>query len=102
MAPNISGSFLAPDIFIFQVAAVSGDARRALELCRRAAEITELRIHPPTTSFSTTEPTPASVQGVTTAPQTTSQLIGMSDIEAAIAEMFQAPHIQVKHHCTVS
>lgn len=27
-----------------QVAAISGDARRALEICRRAAEITDYRI----------------------------------------------------------
>jgi hypothetical protein len=78
---------------------VSGDARRALELYRRAAEITELRIYIPTTSFTTTEPTPLSVseslQGDTT---TTSQLINMSDIEAAIVEMFQAPQIQVLQH----
>jgi hypothetical protein len=78
---------------------VSGDARRALELCRHATKITELCIHPPTTSFTTTEPTPLSVseslQGDTT---TASQLIGMSDIEVAIVEMFQAPQIQVLQH----
>jgi hypothetical protein len=78
---------------------VSGDSQRALELYRRAAEITELHIHPPTTSFTTTKPTPLSIseslQGDTT---TASQLIGMSDIEAAIAEMFQAPQIQVLQH----
>lgn len=28
---------------IFQVAAISGDARRALEICRRAAEIADYR-----------------------------------------------------------
>lgn len=28
-------------ICIFQVAAISGDARRALEICRRAAEIAD-------------------------------------------------------------
>lgn len=27
-----------------QVAAISGDARRALEICRRAAEITDYRV----------------------------------------------------------
>ncbi|KAG0609829.1 hypothetical protein M758_7G017000 [Ceratodon purpureus] len=89
-----------------KVAAVSGDARRALELCRRAAEITELRINPPTTSFTTTEPAPPSVavspQGEgTTTPQAPSQLIGMSDIEAAISEMFQAPHIQFMKRCSM-
>lgn len=87
---------------LFQVAAVSGDARRALELCRRAAEITELRIQPITSSFATTEQAPPSVsESSQTIPQTTSKLIGMSDIEAAIAEMFQAPHIQVNRRLLI-
>lgn len=88
-----------------QVAAVSGDARRALELCRRAAEITEMRVQPITTSFTTCEAAPASSvpvhqQDSSNEPpesQIACKLIGMSDIEAAIAEMFQAPHIQVWH-----
>ena len=33
-----------------QVAAISGDARRALEICRRAAEITDYRIKKSLTS----------------------------------------------------
>lgn len=31
-------------ICVFQVAAISGDARRALEICRRAADIADYRI----------------------------------------------------------
>ncbi|EYU46264.1 hypothetical protein MIMGU_mgv1a002465mg [Erythranthe guttata] len=50
-----------------KVAAVSGDARRALEICRRAAELADYR----------------------------KLLVGMADVEAAIKEMFQAPHIQM-------
>ncbi|CAH9128622.1 unnamed protein product [Cuscuta epithymum] len=60
-----------------KVAAVSGDARRALEICRRAAELADYRfkkIH-------------SSAAGKI--------LVGMTEVEAAIQEMFQAPHIQV-------
>lgn len=91
-----------------KVAAVSGDARRALELCRRAAEITEMRVQPITTSFTTCEAAPASSvpvhqQDSSNEPpesQIACKLIGMSDIEAAIAEMFQAPHIQFMKRCS--
>ena len=85
-----------------QVAAVSGDARRALELCRRAAEITEQRIHvssicPASTDSSQTIATPST--DLLRAPldplPAVNKLIGMADIEAAITEMYQAPHIQV-------
>lgn len=68
-----------------KVAAISGDARRALEICRRAAEIADYRmklISNP--DFST------SGKG----------LVGMVDVEAAIQEMFQAPHIQMMKSCS--
>ncbi|XP_050225555.1 origin of replication complex subunit 1B-like [Mercurialis annua] len=69
-----------------KVAAISGDARRALEICRRAAEITDYRLKKLT---SGTDSTPAG-----------KCLVGMSDIEAAIQEMFQAPHIQIMKNCS--
>lgn len=85
-----------------QVAAVSGDARRALELCRRAAEITEQRIHvssicPASTDSSQNTATPSAelLQAPLDPLPAVNKLIGMADIEAAITEMFQAPHIQV-------
>lgn len=85
-----------------QVAAVSGDARRALELCRRAAEITEQRIHDssicPTSndSFQNADtPLKELVQAPLDPLPAVNKLIGMADVEAAITEMFQAPHIQV-------
>ncbi|XP_030453604.1 origin of replication complex subunit 1B-like [Syzygium oleosum] len=62
-----------------KVAAISGDARRALEICRRAAEIADFRIK----------------KAFKTAPAAGKALVGMSEVEAAIKEMFQAPHIQV-------
>ncbi|CAN8246349.1 unnamed protein product [Cochlearia groenlandica] len=58
-----------------KVAAISGDARRALEICRRAAEVADYRLKNQETAKN--------------------QLVVMSDVEAAIQEMFQAPHIQV-------
>ncbi|KAK1588310.1 hypothetical protein Q3G72_021951 [Acer saccharum] len=64
-----------------KVAAISGDARRALEICRRAAEIADYRI-----KKLTLVPNSASAGNC---------LVGMADVEAAIQEMFQAPHIQV-------
>ncbi|TMW93351.1 hypothetical protein EJD97_011839 [Solanum chilense] len=64
-----------------KVAAVSGDARRALEICRRAAELADYRV-------KKLLPIPDSA-----APG--KMLVRMADVEAAIQEMFQAPHIQV-------
>ncbi|XP_076934868.1 origin of replication complex subunit 1A-like [Bidens hawaiensis] len=66
-----------------KVAAVSGDARRALEICRRAAELADYR-----------------VKSSTSLPKTGKSLVGMSEVEAAIQEMFQAPHIQVMKSCS--
>ncbi|XP_062233423.1 origin of replication complex subunit 1 [Phragmites australis] len=71
-----------------KVAAMSGDARRALEICRRAAEFADYRIKQSQqsgqTSFSANKG-----DGV----------VCMGDIEAAIQEVFQAPHIQVMKNC---
>ncbi|XP_074292511.1 origin of replication complex subunit 1B-like [Silene latifolia] len=64
-----------------KVAAISGDARRALEICRRAAEIADFRVK-----------SQASLPDSASAGKT---LVGMAEVEAAIQEMFQAPHIQV-------
>ncbi|GMQ00763.1 hypothetical protein CsSME_00047699 [Camellia sinensis var. sinensis] len=69
-----------------KVAAVSGDARRALEICRRAAELTDYRIKKSASLLSADSGGKA--------------LVGMADVEAAILEMFQAPHIQVMKTCS--
>ncbi|KAF5725484.1 origin of replication complex subunit 1B-like [Tripterygium wilfordii] len=69
-----------------KVAAISGDARRAIEVCRRAAEITDYRIKK---AKSIGNPTSAE-----------KCIVGMSEVEAAIQEMFQAPHIQVMKSCS--
>ncbi|KAK9125499.1 hypothetical protein Scep_014345 [Stephania cephalantha] len=62
-----------------KVAAISGDARRALEICRRAAELADYRLKKSSPDCESAG----------------KPLIGMAEVEAAIQEMFQAPHIQV-------
>ncbi|KAJ7557482.1 hypothetical protein O6H91_05G128300 [Diphasiastrum complanatum] len=71
-----------------KVAAVSGDARRALELCRRAVELAEQRL---SDLSSTTIKGCRHAKGL----GASGKLIGMADVEAAILEMFQAPHMQI-------
>ncbi|KAL4577478.1 hypothetical protein LXL04_013587 [Taraxacum kok-saghyz] len=66
-----------------KVAAASGDARRALEICRRAAELADYR-----------------VKNSISIPKDGKCLVGMGEVEAAIQEMFQAPHIQVMRNCS--
>ncbi|KAL6564726.1 Origin recognition complex, subunit 1 [Orobanche minor] len=68
-----------------KVAAVSGDARRALEICRRAAELADYRA----------KKSPLSISNAAE-----KVIVGMTDIDAAIKEMFQAPHIQVIRSCS--
>lgn len=68
-----------------KVAAISGDARRALEICRRAAEITDYRIKKSLTSNTS---------------MNAKTHVGIAEVEAAIHEMFQAPHIQVMKSCS--
>ncbi|GKV22250.1 hypothetical protein SLEP1_g32132 [Rubroshorea leprosula] len=68
-----------------KVAAISGDARRALEICRRAAEIADFHIK---------------TQALTVNSSAGKVLVGMAEVEAAIQEMFRAPHIQVMKSCS--
>ncbi|KAG4978787.1 hypothetical protein JHK84_038479 [Glycine max] len=69
-----------------KVAAISGDARRALEICRRAAEIADYRVK----KLISNPDCVTAGKG----------LVGMVDVEAAIQEMFQAPHIQMMKSCS--
>ncbi|WOL11678.1 origin of replication complex subunit 1-like [Canna indica] len=70
-----------------KVAAMSGDARRALEICRRAAEIVDYQLKQSLLSGRSSSSLDNSFGG--------KQLVGMTDIEDAIHEVFQAPHIQM-------
>ncbi|KAI0493122.1 hypothetical protein KFK09_027398 [Dendrobium nobile] len=69
-----------------KVAAMSGDARRALEICRRAAEAADYRLKQLAKS-SKSNLRQSLPQG--------KHLVGMNDIEAAVHDVFQAPHIQI-------
>ncbi|XP_075095748.1 origin of replication complex subunit 1B [Nicotiana tabacum] len=69
-----------------KVAAVSGDARRALEICRRAAELADYHAK--------------KLLSIPNSAAAGKMLVRMADVEAAIQEMFQAPHIQVMRSCS--
>lgn len=69
-----------------KVAAISGDARRALEICRRAAEIKDYHIK--------------KLKSASNPVCSGKSLVCMAEVEAAIQEMFQAPHIQVMKSCS--
>lgn len=58
-----------------KVAAVSGDARRALDVCRRATEIAEHSLHE-------------------SPKKTTRHVVGMAHVDCAIQEMFSSPKIR--------
>ncbi|BBN09249.1 hypothetical protein Mp_4g18200 [Marchantia polymorpha subsp. ruderalis] len=85
-----------------KVAAVSGDIRRALELCRRAVEVAEARIAehnsnvPPEVAENRTdqdENQPSNT--VPEATPATGQVVTMADVDAAISQLFEAPQIQM-------
>ncbi|XVF04701.1 hypothetical protein REPUB_Repub05bG0107700 [Reevesia pubescens] len=68
-----------------KVAAISGDARRALEICRRAAEIADYRIKNQISMVNS---------------YTVKDIVTMAEVDSAIQEMFQAPHVQVMKSCS--
>ncbi|WRX33055.1 Bromo adjacent homology (BAH) domain - like 10 [Theobroma cacao] len=68
-----------------KVAAISGDARRALEICRRAADIADYRIKKQISTVNSS---------------TGKDIVTMAEVDAAIQEMFQAPHVQVMKSCS--
>ncbi|KAK3878974.1 hypothetical protein Pcinc_016418 [Petrolisthes cinctipes] len=69
-----------------KVAALSGDARRALDICRRATEIAETTKMPPSPSKS---------------PVKRAALVGMLHVDQAIKEMFTSPKILAIRSCSV-
>ncbi|KAG6511376.1 hypothetical protein ZIOFF_029444 [Zingiber officinale] len=70
-----------------KVAAMSGDARRALEICRRAAEIADYQLKQSLLSKQSL--------GSLNDLMEEKQRVRMTHIQAALEEVFQAPHIQV-------
>lgn len=69
-----------------KVAALSGDARRALDICRRATEIAETKKLPPSPSKS---------------PVKRAALVGMLHVDQAIKEMSTSPKIEAIRSCSV-
>ena len=65
---------------------MSGDVRRALELCRRAAEVAESRV---SASSSCLGVPPGGNVGEEAA------MIQMGDVDGAIKEMFDSVHFKV-------
>ncbi|KAJ0972019.1 hypothetical protein J5N97_019978 [Dioscorea zingiberensis] len=68
-----------------KVAAMSGDVRRALEICRCAAELADHRLKqlPPTKKMTNNDNSAGKC------------LVGMADVESAIQEVLQEPHISI-------
>ncbi|KAK7076847.1 Origin recognition complex, subunit 1 [Halocaridina rubra] len=69
-----------------KVAAVSGDARRALDICRRATEIAETQKIPSSHMMS---------------PAKRKSLVGMQHVDAALKEMFTSPKITAIRSCSL-
>ena len=81
-----------------KVAAVSGDVRRALELCRRAAEIAA-QTAAPWGSLRLSISSPGGGGGPL-APEVGKAMVTMRDVDAAVKEMFGAVHLQVANNCS--
>ncbi|KAI9677090.1 MAG: Origin recognition complex, subunit 1 [Caeruleum heppii] len=96
---GVPGDIVDPDAVQFasrKVAAVSGDARRALDICRRAVELAEeeSRIHetdslPPTPSKSAKKQ-PSDADGVIQKPKTKPRVL-ISTVKQAINEATSSP-----------
>jgi Cdc6-like AAA superfamily ATPase len=77
-----------------KVAAVSGDARRALEICRRATELAERD------SCACIQVSTSQAQSVTTAAAaaTTNKLVNIGHVDEAIKQMFSSAKITLLKH----
>ena len=89
-----------------KVAAVSGDARRVLELCRRGAELAEARVRKQEKELEREKENMHNGQGamdadffgarnVTRPEKKRSNAVDIKDIQAAQREMFQTPHMHL-------
>ena len=84
------------DLICRKVASVNGDARRALELARRAAEVAEARINvEKVTNIS--QPITASNGGADARVKARNEKVTMDDVRQAQSEMFDGPHMKLIH-----
>jgi len=86
------------DLICRKVASVNGDARRALELARRAAEVAEARINVEkvtTVSQPVNGATRTSDVGADARAKARLEKVTMEDVRQAQSEMFEGPHMKL-------
>jgi origin recognition complex subunit 1 len=83
------------DLICRKVASVNGDARRALELARRAAEVAEARINVEKVTSAT--PAHTSDEGAAARAKARTEKVIMEDVRQAQSEMFDGPHMKLIH-----
>lgn len=94
-------SIFDPDAIVYaarKVAAVSGDARRALEICRRATELAEKDNNELKPS---NEPKKTGNRVLVLAKKLPLTLVSISHVEAAIKQMFSSPKILALTNCSL-
>lgn len=85
------------DLICRKVASVNGDARRALELARRAAEVAEARINVEKVTNAGAQPAQTSPLGATARAKARTEKVTMDDVRQAQSEMFDGPHMKLIH-----
>jgi origin recognition complex subunit 1 len=83
------------DLICRKVASVNGDARRALELARRAAEVAEARIN--VEKITSATPGDTSAEGAAARAKARTEKVTMEDVRQAQSEMFDGPHMKLIH-----
>jgi len=84
------------DLICRKVASVNGDARRALELARRAAEVAEARINVEKVMGASNVPL-STESGADARAKARSEKVTMEDVRQAQSEMFDGPHMKLIH-----
>ena len=84
------------DLICRKVASVNGDARRALELARRAAEVAEARINVEKVTTLTLQNAQPE-EGAAARAKARIEKVTMDDVRQAQSEMFDGPHMKLIH-----
>ncbi|CAL4063001.1 unnamed protein product, partial [Meganyctiphanes norvegica] len=79
-----------------KTAAASGDARRALDICRRATEIAERKAVTGTSKSPRSSPRKSPTKG-----HKTQAIVELMDVDQAIKEMFSSPMIMAIRSCSL-
>lgn len=91
---NVPGNIVHPDAIQFasrKVAAVSGDARRALDICRRAVELAEAASLDASSSIDAPPNTPSKTPARAKTKAATPPTVTIATIKQAIAEATSSP-----------